>query len=168
MGVPPRGDVKSTYYEIGAQASLTSYLMICRLTRSHATALFSADRHPARGAASRSRADALRLRADERDRARLGYALSDSGPARDAGMARVGVGAPGPAGATGRPEVPAHPRWPSRSTGNGGTCNSDAAGTLVNRVSFWSDVIRAFARSLPDAPNSWVEAIRAELYAVPA
>jgi hypothetical protein len=37
----------------------------------------------------------------------------------------------------------------------------------MNRAGLWSGVIRAFALLTPDAPESWVDAIRAELYAIP-
>ena len=38
----------------------------------------------------------------------------------------------------------------------------------MNRVEVWSNVIRFSARLIPDAPESWVQAIQAELYVVPA
>ncbi len=38
----------------------------------------------------------------------------------------------------------------------------------MKRAGFWSSVIRAAAILTPDAPERWVEAIRAELYAIPA
>lgn len=38
----------------------------------------------------------------------------------------------------------------------------------MNQVEVWSTVIRVCARLFPDAPESWVRAIRAELYAIPA
>lgn len=38
----------------------------------------------------------------------------------------------------------------------------------MNRAEFWSNLIRLSARLVPDAPESWVQAIRAELYVMPS